>query len=210
LAAFGFTLDERWGEAAFWCWLIGFYVAFMPLCLMGMTRRMQQTLAVGGDRWCRHHPGRNRLPDRSARRIHPPPQAAPRRDRRSLERPHAGMVDSVAAAGLEFRRPAPVGCEGRLLEQEARRACDTRSAGPGARVPAHRDAEKQRGWLHQRLLCPVTGFGPIWHIWWMASLGVIGAFVTIVIFVFRAEDEIEIPAERIAQFERNHEAELVL
>ena len=42
--AFGFKLDERWGKASFWCWLIGFYLAFMPLYvlgLMGMTRRMQ-------------------------------------------------------------------------------------------------------------------------------------------------------------------------
>jgi cytochrome o ubiquinol oxidase subunit 1 len=42
--AFGFTLDRRWGVVSFWCWLIGFYVAFMPLYvlgLMGMTRRMQ-------------------------------------------------------------------------------------------------------------------------------------------------------------------------
>ena len=42
--AFGFTLDERWGRRAFWCWFIGFHVAFMPLYvvgLMGMTRRMQ-------------------------------------------------------------------------------------------------------------------------------------------------------------------------
>src|ERR1700742_2854549 len=42
--AFGFTLDERWGKRAFWCWFIGFHVAFMPLYvvgLMGMTRRMQ-------------------------------------------------------------------------------------------------------------------------------------------------------------------------
>ena len=41
--AFGFTLNERWGKAAFWCWLIGFYLAFMPLYIlgfMGMTRRM--------------------------------------------------------------------------------------------------------------------------------------------------------------------------
>src|ERR1700688_1464181 len=42
--AFGFALDERWGKASFWCWLVGFYIAFMPLYvlgLMGMTRRMQ-------------------------------------------------------------------------------------------------------------------------------------------------------------------------
>src|SRR4030095_9216583 len=40
--AFGFKLDERWGRRAFWCWFIGFHVAFMPLYvvgLMGMTRR---------------------------------------------------------------------------------------------------------------------------------------------------------------------------
>jgi cytochrome o ubiquinol oxidase subunit 1 len=41
--ATGFTLDERLGKVAFWCWFIGFYVAFMPLYvlgLMGMTRRL--------------------------------------------------------------------------------------------------------------------------------------------------------------------------
>jgi len=42
--AFGFTLHERLGKAVFWCWFIGFYLAFMPLYvlgLMGATRRMQ-------------------------------------------------------------------------------------------------------------------------------------------------------------------------
>ncbi len=39
----GFTLDEKWGKRAFWCWLIGFVVAFSPLYLlgfMGATRRL--------------------------------------------------------------------------------------------------------------------------------------------------------------------------
>src|SRR5690349_9680697 len=42
--AFGFRLHEGLGKASFWCWLIGFYLAFMPLYalgLMGATRRMQ-------------------------------------------------------------------------------------------------------------------------------------------------------------------------
>src|SRR5213078_2032524 len=42
--AFGFTLDERIGKAVFWCWFIGFYLAFMPSYLLGFwggTRRMQ-------------------------------------------------------------------------------------------------------------------------------------------------------------------------
>ena len=41
--AFGFKLNEFWGKVSFWCWLVGFYVAFIPLYIlgfMGMTRRM--------------------------------------------------------------------------------------------------------------------------------------------------------------------------
>ncbi|MEA2847606.1 MAG: cytochrome o ubiquinol oxidase subunit, partial [Rhodospirillaceae bacterium] len=34
--AFGFTLDERWGKASFWCWFVGFHVAFMPLYVLGL------------------------------------------------------------------------------------------------------------------------------------------------------------------------------
>src|SRR3984885_12428240 len=41
--AFGYKLDPFWGKCSFWFWLVGFYVAFMPLYvlgLMGVTRRM--------------------------------------------------------------------------------------------------------------------------------------------------------------------------
>ncbi|AIY41606.1 Cytochrome O ubiquinol oxidase subunit I [Collimonas arenae] len=41
--AFGYKLDDFWGKCCFWFWTIGFYVAFMPLYvlgLMGVTRRM--------------------------------------------------------------------------------------------------------------------------------------------------------------------------
>ncbi|MEH6546907.1 MAG: cytochrome o ubiquinol oxidase subunit I [Sneathiella sp.] len=42
--AFGFTLNEKWGARAFWMWIIGFYLAFMPLYalgFLGMSRRME-------------------------------------------------------------------------------------------------------------------------------------------------------------------------
>ena len=41
--AFGYRLDPFWGKCSFWFWLVGFYVAFIPLYvlgLMGVTRRM--------------------------------------------------------------------------------------------------------------------------------------------------------------------------
>ncbi len=110
--AFGFRLEERWGAGAFWCWLIGFYLAFMPLYalgLMGMTRRMQHyddlawrpllivaafgTLVILIGIVCQIM---------QLDRFDPYPRAAPRHDRRSVERPHAGMVDAVAAAAVEF------------------------------------------------------------------------------------------------------------
>lgn len=48
---FGFTLNEKLGKCAFWCWITGFYVAFMPLYvlgLMGMTRRLSHYDAATG------------------------------------------------------------------------------------------------------------------------------------------------------------------
>ncbi|HET6388910.1 cytochrome o ubiquinol oxidase subunit I [Hyphomicrobium sp.] len=42
--AFGFKLDPFWGKMSFWFWVIGFWVAFTPLYvlgLMGVTRRLR-------------------------------------------------------------------------------------------------------------------------------------------------------------------------
>jgi cytochrome o ubiquinol oxidase subunit I len=42
--AFGFKLDPFWGKVSFWLWVVGFWVAFTPLYLlglMGVTRRLR-------------------------------------------------------------------------------------------------------------------------------------------------------------------------
>jgi len=42
--ALGFKLDQKWGVRSFWFWIVGFYLAFMPLYVlgfMGMSRRME-------------------------------------------------------------------------------------------------------------------------------------------------------------------------
>lgn len=46
----GFKLNETWGKYAFWCWFIGFSVAFLPLYLlgfMGVTRRLNHYEVMG-------------------------------------------------------------------------------------------------------------------------------------------------------------------
>ncbi|HWZ46854.1 MAG TPA: cbb3-type cytochrome c oxidase subunit I, partial [Herbaspirillum sp.] len=51
---FGFTLNEFWGKVSFWCWLVGFLLAFMPLYVLGfegMTRRMNHYAVPGWHPW---------------------------------------------------------------------------------------------------------------------------------------------------------------
>ncbi len=40
--AFGFKLDETWGKRAFYCWVVGFYIAFMPLYVLGLEGVMRR------------------------------------------------------------------------------------------------------------------------------------------------------------------------
>ncbi|AHA27483.1 cytochrome o ubiquinol oxidase subunit I [Candidatus Liberibacter americanus] len=43
--AFGYMMDRFWGKVSFWSWFIGFYLAFMPLYLLGfkaVPRRISQ------------------------------------------------------------------------------------------------------------------------------------------------------------------------
>ena len=78
--AFGFRLHEGLGKAAFWCWLIGFYLAFMPLYVLGphgndpshaaLRRRRLASLAAGRGRRRGGHSRRHRPADRAARRQH--------------------------------------------------------------------------------------------------------------------------------------------
>lgn len=41
--AFGFRLDETWGTRSFICWVIGFYIAFMPSYVLGLNGFMRRT-----------------------------------------------------------------------------------------------------------------------------------------------------------------------
>ena len=120
---------RRLGTAAFWFWVVGFYVAFMPLYVVGlegMTRRMQhydvpEWRPVADRRRGRRGAGalRHRLPDRAARRQHPRARRVARSHRRSLGRPHARMDDRLAAARVQFRRHAQRHRRGGLLGHQA-------------------------------------------------------------------------------------------
>ncbi len=164
--AFGFRLHEGLGKAAFWFWIIGFYVAFMPLYvlgLMGMTRRMQHYDVPAWHPWLLVAAFGAALiligivlQIVAARRQHPAARAAARRDRRSLERPLAGMGDLLAAAGLQLRGAAACRGRGCLLGHEGARP-PAGAPRRGAGICGHRDAAQQRHRLHLRLLRHLHG-----------------------------------------------------
>ncbi len=218
--AFGFTLDERWGRSAFWCWLVGFHLAFMPLYvlgLMGMTRRMQHYDNVSWQPWllvaavgavvilagiaCQIVQLVVSIRDRAQHRdLTGDPWNA-----RTLEWSVASPPPAWNFAVL----PQVAGADTYWSAKRRQQANPNQPVQAREYEAIEMPKNSAIGFINA-FFAVVTGFALIWHIWWMAGLGVFGAFVTLLLFAFRAEDEIEIPAERIAQFEQRHPAEVAL
>jgi cytochrome o ubiquinol oxidase subunit 1 len=215
--AFGFTLDERWGKAAFWCWLIGFYLAFMPLYvlgLMGMTRRMQHYDVLSWRPWLLvAAAGTAVILAGVACQI---VQLVVSIRRRNQHRDVTG--DPWNGRTLEWS-PPPAWNFAVLPRLAARddywnskqgtHATHDQPALAREYQPIETPKKSAMGFINA-FFAVVTGFALIWHIWWMAALGLLGAFVTLLAFAFRNDEEVEIAPEQIAHFERRHQAEVAL
>jgi cytochrome o ubiquinol oxidase subunit 1 len=217
--AFGFALDERWGKAAFWCWLVGFYVAFMPLYvlgLMGMTRRMQHYDNLSWQPWllvaaagaaiimvgivCQVIQLVVSIRDREKLRVSGDPWNG-----RTLEWATASPPPAWNFAVL----PRVTGADAYWIAKQRMRAGSEQPANARDYEPIEMPKNSAIGFVNA-FFAVVTGFALIWHIWWMAGAGLLGAFAAFLVFAFRGEEEIEVPVEQIAQFERGHSAEVVL
>jgi cytochrome o ubiquinol oxidase subunit 1 len=216
--AFGFTLNERWGKASFWCWLVGFYLAFMPLYalgLMGMTRRMQHYDNLDWQPWLIVAAvGAGVILAGVACQV--VQLVVSIRDREK----HRDLTgDPWNGRTLEWSTasPPPLWNFAVLPQVSGRDAFWTmkqaRARGEAAPVPTYKSIESPKNSAVGFIIAffaVVSGFALIWHIWWMAALGVLGAFATILAFAFRREDEIEITAEQITQFDHKRELEVAL
>ena len=218
--AFGFMLDERWGKASFWCWLVGFYLAFMPLYalgLMGMTRRMQHYADLSWQPWlvvaavgsfvilvgivCQIVQLVVSIRNREARRdVTGDPWNG-----RTLEWSTASPPPAWNYAVL----PRVAETDAFWSRKNSQRAKLAPPAPPREYQSIEMPKNSATGFV-TAFFAVATGFALIWHIWWMAALGVLGAFVTILAFAFRKQEEVEIPAQQIAQFDRAHPTEVVL
>jgi cytochrome o ubiquinol oxidase subunit 1 len=208
--AFGFKLDERLGKAAFWFWVIGFYVAFMPLYILGlegMTRRMQHYDVAEWRPWLVVAAGGAVLiligiGFQVAQLIVSIRHRAALRDLtgdpwdgRTLE-----WITSSPPPAFNFAvmpnvtgEEAYWGIKQKALEQ--RRLTD---------LPDYKSIEMPRnsptGFV-VAFFAVVTGFALIWHIWWMVIVGLLGAFGTFVVFAWRDHSEYELPALDLARID---------
>jgi len=216
--AFGFTLHEGWGKAAFWCWLIGFYLAFMPLYalgLMGMTRRVQHYDDLHWQPWLlvAEAGAVLILIGIACLVVQLIVSIRTREQRRDITGdPWDGRTLEWSTAS-----PPPVWNFAVLPQVESEDAYWNMKRKAGGQRPAQLAATAYKpiemplnsatGFI-TAFFAVITGFALIWHIWWMVMLGVLGAFGTMLVFAWRDEEEAEIPAEKLAHFDRAHRAEM--
>jgi cytochrome o ubiquinol oxidase subunit 1 len=214
--AFGFRLHDGLGKVAFWFWLVGFYVAFMPLYVLGflgMTRRMQHYDVAEWRPWLI-------IAAFGAVLI------------------TIGIIFQVAQLVVSIRSRAELRdrtgdpWHGRSLEWA------TASPPPVFNFAILPDVQGEDAYWHQKsrarqqdletndrhyqdiemprnsptgfvcaFFATVMGFALIWHIWWMVAVGAIGAFATFVVFAWRDHDEYIIPAAEVARIDRANLAE---
>ncbi len=211
--AFGFKLNERLGKAVFWCWFIGFYLAFMPLYalgLMGATRRMQ------------HYPNTHWQPLMLVALAGAVVilfgialtvvQIAVSIRQRHANRDRTG--DPWNARTLEWSIPSPPPAWNFTRLPHVERADAywhmkkegvSRRALPGSLVDLHIPRNTPVGFF-LAFFAVITGFALIWRIDWLAVVGLAGALVVVLREYWKTGRERTVPAEEVAAFERVHGA----
>ena len=206
--AFGFRLKEGWGKISCLCFVVGFYLAFMPLYVLGvsgMARRTQELYDESYRPWLLVAEAGAliilaalislfiqlyvSIRDRDANRV---PVGDPW-DARSLEW-------STAA-------PAPEYNFATIPHVSRRDTFYWRKRSHGAYHPAdhYRDIEIPRNSMTGvaiGVFGTACSFGLVWHIWWLAALSIVLVILTVIARGFVRDVERVIPAEEVERTDR--------
>ncbi|MBX8490318.1 cytochrome o ubiquinol oxidase subunit I [Pseudomonas cichorii] len=208
--AFGFTLNEKWGKAAFWFWISGFFVAFMPLYalgFLGMTRRLNATdmpewniylnVALFGAFLI--------AAGIASQLIQLFVSIRDRNKNRDL------TGDPWNGHTLEWSTSSPPPFYNFAELPEAKDIdafTDAKRAGTAYKVPAHYSAihmpNNTATGLYMGLLLTVFGFAFIWHIWWLVGASLVATIAVFVVHAARDDQGYMVPAEDVARIEGEH------
>lgn len=205
---FGFRLNERLGTYAFWCWISGFLLAFMPLYalgLMGATRRLDHydaslgwqplfvvaavgVLVIGLGVFFQVL------------------QLAYSIYKRKAYRDTTG--DPWGGRTLEWSTPSPapeynfahipsVSTRDAFWEQKSAKRSVSTEIFEAIHVPKNTSAP-----IGIAFFGFIACFAIIWHIWWLAAVGFVGAIALFIIRSMQSDTERAISARQVAAIEK--------
>ena len=205
--AFGFRLNEKWGRIAFGCWVIGFYLAFMPLYVLGaagMARRTQEVFESAFRPWL-YIAGVGALVllaalaalfvqlwvsirERDANRV----TAGDPWDGRSLEW-------SISAPPPEYNYAVIPQIHSRDSFYAGKRKGEVYA--PPAQYHDIEMPKNSMTGLVIGICGAAAAFGLVWHIWWLALLGVLAIIGAVIARSFARDIRRTIPAAEIERTE---------
>jgi cytochrome o ubiquinol oxidase subunit I len=202
----GFKLNERLDKQAFWLWFIGFFVAFLPLYLlgfMGASRRLDRYDASTGWQPLFITAGigfiliscgvitqvYQLIVSFKARKHHLDTTGDPWNGR-TLEWAttspppfyNFAVIPTVTSHDAYWYMKK----SGRQISKHYEDIEMPKNTGMGIYISA---------------FSFVFGFGIVWHIYWLIILGLIGAIACVIIRAFDEETEYEVTAEQLAKIE---------
>ena len=208
--AFGFKLDDVWGKRAFWCWITGFFVAFMPLYVlgfMGMTRRVSQNIDPEFHGWlvvAACGAGLIAL-GVLCQVIQIVVSIRDREKNRDL------TGDPWGGRTLEWATSSPPPFYNFAIEPKVKGLdafWEAKQDGSAYRKPAqyapiHMPKNSGAGVIIAAFSA-LFGFAMIWHIWWMAIAGFIGMIATWIIHSFNDDVDYYVQVDEIERIEGQH------
>jgi cytochrome o ubiquinol oxidase subunit I len=216
--AFGFKLNETWGKRSFWFWLVGFYIAFMPLYVlgfMGMTRRLDH---YNNPAW---HPwlilaafGACLIACGIACQII---QLVVSVRDRNLASSRDVTGDPWDARTLEWAIPSPPPFYNFAITPHVHEldelAYMKETGDDYRRDPQYQDIHMPHNTsagLFIGVFSAVLGFALIWHIWWLAAFGALAVLATIIVRGFDRNIDYILPAAEVARLEGQRASSHVL
>jgi cytochrome o ubiquinol oxidase subunit 1 len=203
---FGFRLNERFGRYAFWCWSIGFILAFTPqyiLGLMGATRRLDHYDASLGWQPLFIVAGIGVLVIAAGvafQIVQLIVSIWQRDERRDL------TGDPWNGRTLEWSVPSPAPVYNFtkipvVVERDQFWADKQRDV---TRIPAYEDIllPKNTGagvWIAGFAF--TFGFGMIWHIYWLSALAIIGLVTAVIVRASNDEPEYVLTAKEVERLD---------